>query len=179
MENMQKLLGVVVLASVLGSPVAALAGEPARHVPLLHTAAAEDAPADGKTDKVWFTFFGTDYQKPILQERGFLIDMVGFFFFEIGGAIWGPMLLAGAPFDMEWVGPTLVYLIVAWVCTALAILFCWTVLGLFLFIPAFAAAWIGTEVALANLDRPEVKLEGEAPEAAEEAPKKAAPKKKK
>ncbi len=168
----------MVCAVVLGASPAAHAVGNAQRVPLVQVAEDKDAPAAGTTDKVWFAFFGGDYQKPELQERGFLIDVVGFLFFEVGGAIWAPMLLVDAPFDMEWVGPTLVYMIVAWAFSGLAILFCWTFFGLLLFIPAFMAAWIGTEVALANLDRPEVKLGAAEEEAKPKAPK-AAPRKKK
>ena len=163
---------------VLGASGVAQARGDAQRVPLVQVAGDKDEPAAGTTDKVWFAFFGGDYQKPELQDRGFLIDLVGFLFFEVGGAIWAPMLLVDAPFDMEWVGPTLVYMIVAWVFSALAILFCWTGFGLLMFIPAFVAAWIGTEVALANLDRPEVKL-GPAEEAPKPQAPKASPKKKK
>jgi len=126
--------------------------------PVQATEAAEED--DGK---IWIAFFNGDYQKPILEERAFLIDLVSFFFFEVGGGIWGPMLLAGAPFDMEWAMPVLVWMGVCWAFTVGGVFLSWTGVGLLCWIGVFVSAWIGTEVALANLDRPSVKLGDDAP----------------
>lgn len=111
--------------------------------------AVDDAPAGGKK---WFAFMPPEGLKPVLEEKKILMIIVGFLFNSIGGNIWGPMVFAGAGFDMEWALPSIVWLAVEWVAIVTG---CFVVVT---WIIGPIAAWIGTMTTLANLNRPEIAL---------------------
>lgn len=133
--------------------VAAKKAAPKAEAPNEAEAPEAEAPATASGGKVWFSLMGPDELRPELEDKAMLLDIVSFLFFPIGAGIWAPMLLVGASFDMEWALPVIVYTAASVVC--FWVLGWWTGIT---FLLGFAVDWIGTEVMMENLNRPEIKL---------------------
>lgn len=158
-------LATVVLASLVSAP-AAMAGNTAvaplvsvsSPAPVTHVADA--APAAEEGGKKWFAFKLPENMKPELEEKKILLLLVSILFSSYGGNILGPILLSGAAFDMEWAGPSLLWLALEWgwlgfCLPGIAFYF----VGLIPFIVGeIAIIWIGAATTLTNLNRPEIKL---------------------
>lgn len=144
----KSVLAGAALSLALGAvaPKAAYAAEKAPLV-LVQDAAA---PAEGG-GKVWFAFKWPDNMKPQLEEKKLLLTIIGVLFVGWGGGIWGPILLLGQSFDMEWALPVIVYTVLSYPGAC------------FFYIGYFIVGWLGTQVMFANLNRPEIQVGGGEP----------------
>jgi hypothetical protein len=143
-----KLLKAVLVGSFLTvafADVAAHATE-AQKAPLVQV---DDAAGGGK---VWFAFMWPDNLKPQLEEKKMLLTIVGLLPY---GSIWGPIVLLGQGFDLEWALPSIIWHVVG------NVLWCipyvgWT-LGTLVWL---GFNWVATQTMFANLNRPEVQVGG-------------------
>ena len=131
------------------SAVAPQAAQAAEKSPLVMVDG--EAPAEGG-GKVWFNFMWPDNLKPQLEEKKLLLTIVGLLPY---GAVWGPIVLLGQGFDLEWALPSIIYHVVGnvlWVVPYIG----WT-LGTLVWL---AMNWIATQTMFANLNRPEIQVGG-------------------
>lgn len=138
------------LSLALGA-VAPKAAQAAEKVPLVMQE-GEAAPAEGG-GKVWFNFMWPDNLKPQLEEKKMLLTIVGLIPY---GSIWGPIVLLGQSFDLEWALPSIIWHVVGHVIWWIPYIG-WT-LG---FLVLLAMNWIATQTMFANLNRPEIQVGGE------------------
>jgi hypothetical protein len=135
------------LALSAAAPQAAQAAEKS---PLVLTE-GEAAPAEGG-GKVWFNFMWPDNLKPQLEEKKMLLTIVGMLPW---GSIWGPIVLLGQGFDLEWALPSIIFVVLGIICWAFPYIgwyFGW--------IGYLAMSWIATQTMFANLNRPEIQVGG-------------------
>jgi len=128
------------------APTGAHATE-AQKAPLVQT---QDAAAGG--GKVWFAFIWPDNLKPQLEEKKMLLTIVGLLPY---GAVWGPIVLLGQSFDLEWALPSLIWHVVGnvlWLVPYIG----WT-LGSLVWL---GMNWVATQTMFANLNRPEIQVGG-------------------
>lgn len=142
----KSVLAGAALSLALGA-MAPKAAQAAEKAPLV---LVQDAPAADAGGKVWFAFMWPDNLKPQLEEKKMLLTLVGL---APWGSIWGPIVLLGQAFDLEWALPSLIWhsIFIAWIWFPYI---GWT-LG---WIGYFVMAWIATQTMFANLNRPEIKV---------------------
>ncbi|MEW5855035.1 MAG: hypothetical protein AB2A00_40035 [Myxococcota bacterium] len=144
----------VVAGAALSLALAAAPAKAAEKAPLVAEKASvvltegEAAPAEGG-GKVWFAFMWPDNLKPQLEEKKILLTAIGVLL--PFGSVWGPIVLLGQPFDLEWALPSIVF-------HALGTAFYWVY-----YIPYLAGGWIATQCMFANLNRPEIQVGGGEP----------------
>jgi hypothetical protein len=167
---LHKLAVAGIVVGLLGSTTAVRASPPP--VPLVITSvdnaagshALEQVKDGDKASggKKWFSFWFPENLKAQIEEKKWLLLLVGFVFSPVFGAIWSPMVLLGVPFDMEWALPSIIYTVIADVllCTIVVGWFPW--IGWLFYVAMLASStlleWISVQTMIANINRPEVPL---------------------
>jgi hypothetical protein len=143
-----KLLKAVLVGSFLTLAFAAVPAHAteAQKAPLVQV---DDAAGGGK---VWFAFMWPDNLKPQLEEKKMLLTIVGLLPY---GAIWGPIVLLGQGFDLEWALPSIIWHVVGNVLWCIPYIG-WT-LGSLVWL---GMNWVATQTMFANLNRPEIQVGG-------------------
>ena len=164
---LHKLAVAGIVAGLLGHATAARASAPA--VPLV--AAVDDTAGnpglvevkDGEKaggGKKWFSFWFPEGLKPQIEEKKWVLTVVGFVFSPVFGAIWAPMVVLGVPFDLEWALPSIIYTVVAdaLLCTIVVGWFPW--IGWLFYVAMLGTSavleWISVQTMIANINRPEI-----------------------
>lgn len=127
---------------------------------------SDDGDSDGGGKK-WFAFWFPDDLKPELEEKKWALAIVGMLFGAVGGALWAPLVLGGATFDLEWALPSLIYSILCTAFSFIWILSIFPYIGWYTFWIWFPLSFIGGIVfaglavftGIANLNRPEIELD--------------------